>query len=130
MATMIRLFTLRLPGLDGDPPIHVRAYQDPSRATYGSSHQRIDVEVTQGDEIVFARGLHYGGIPAGKSPTGCRAREHVLRMIDQHPALTDRDYFKDYQPGQLQWARRYADHISAIRESRYCRRDGRLRGTE
>ena len=117
------LFTLRVCVFASEPLVVVNAFEGRGRG--GGSHNRIDVEVSQGGRVVFPRGQLYCGLPTFKPIDGPDARELVLLLVAMKPPCfghcdTDADYFEHYTPEQLAWVDRNADGVGAAAASRYA----------
>lgn len=87
-----------------------------------ATHNRIDIEVRHGGEIIFARGDTWCATPY--SIDGIEARESVLSCVAMKPGDTDEEYFASYTPKQLAWASKYGEALSGEREARYCDKNG------
>ena len=118
-----KLFTLKI-NVGKDPVIVIHAFEGEWQS---GNHTKIDVEVRQGGKVVFPRGTLYCGIPGHSSIDGNYAKEAVLSLVAMKPGDTDREYFADYTPEQLEWAERYGDDLSAIGQLRYCDENGNVR---
>lgn len=124
------LFELRIPGqYKGDPDIYIRAWDKPRSelpADYCRwGHSPIDVELRQGDKVIFPRGATYYGLPAGHTTDGEMSRANAMSTLAMKPGDTDEDYFATYTPEQLEWVSRNGEYLSMLateREERTARR--------
>lgn len=121
------LFTLRVQVFRGDRLIVIHAFDGNQGANYSPTHNRIDVEVRQGGEVIFPRGATWCGIPNGHMIDGVYAREAVLSLVAMKPGDTDSEYFESYTDRQSAWAGRYGEHLSCEAQYRYCDENGAVR---
>lgn len=109
------LFTLRVTYRD-EPMIVIRAweigFQEPN-------HTRLDVEVKQGGKVIFEKGFLYCGIPSQESIDGDAAKECVLSLVAMAPGDTDREYFENYTPEQLEWVSAHGEELRYEADRRY-----------
>lgn len=102
--------------------IQIRAFDD-----YGlgpDRKQRLRIEVRHEGRMIFDRSQLWVGLPYNWSTDGNEAREAVLGCVALQPGDTDRDYFKDYSPEQLEWVRSHGDLLGSERRFRYCDENG------
>lgn len=117
------LFTELVPApYRGDDDIEIFAFDQPKK--HDRHHFGMEIEVRQGDRVIFPRGQLYGGTPKGWDRTGDRSREHAIFMAAMKPGATDDEFFDDanYTPGQRAWAEKYGDELSLYGEEQYGER--------
>jgi hypothetical protein len=117
------LFTELVPApYRGDDDIEIFAFDQPKK--HDRHHFGMEIEVRQGDRVIFPRGQLYGGTPKGWDRTGDRSREHAIFMAAMKPGDTDDEFFDDanYTPGQRAWAEKYGDELSLYGEEQYGER--------
>lgn len=118
-----KLFTLRIK-IEGQM-IVINIYDTHRVGPYG--HSRIDIEVKLNGKVIFKRGDLWVGIPSGHSIDGGYAKEAVLSCVAMKKGDADADYFSNYTEEQLEFAEKYGETLSIIREDRYCDRNGNLK---
>lgn len=115
------LFELRVKARIDRPCVIIRAYDRPqSPGDKSTGHNPIDIEVTQAGKTIFARGQLYCAVNRWTTTDGIAARELVLSTVAMKPGDTDADYFADYSPEQLNWAREHGEYLDMVRLDRYC----------
>ncbi len=121
---MDKLFTLRI-ALTQKLAAIVTAYDG-----NGIGRERIDIEVTLEGEgeprTIFPKGSMYVGGPAiGRfCLDGVAARELVLSAVAMREGDTDKEYFDDYTPEQLEFSQQYGETINMASCYTYCDEDG------
>jgi len=121
---MDKLFTLRI-ALTQKLAAIVTAYDG-----NGIGRERIDIEVTLEGEgeprTIFPKGSLYVGGPAiGRfCIDGVAARELVLSAVAMREGDTDKEYFDNYTPEQLEFSRQWGETISMAGYNTYCDEDG------
>ena len=112
-------FTLRLQPFNRahDPhTIVIRAFDELGWDSAGRI--KLTVEVRHGGKVIFPRGFLTCAVHG--TSDGIAARELVCSLVGMRPGDTDEDYFAGYSADQLAWAKAYGEHVSMIREGRYC----------
>ena len=104
--------------LPGDATIRINAFDGMVKS---GSHNRIDIEVRQGTKVIFPKGQLYCGLPRSKNLRGNDAKELVLSLLSIE--CGDADDTEE----QKEWSRKYSEHISCIRQQRYCDKNGNVR---
>lgn len=118
-------FTLRIRA-GNDPMIIIRAFDDAGWDHAG--RVKLRVEVRQGGKVIFPKGALYC---AGHFLSdGIEAKELVLSLVGMRPGDTDCEYFADYTPEQLAWAREYGESIAWEADLRYRDDNGRCAKSE
>lgn len=72
-------------------------------------------------------GLLWIGIPGNQSLNGNYAKEAVLGCLSMKPGDTDPEYFTDYTPEQLSWAKENGEELYCVSQWRYCDENGSVR---
>ncbi len=122
------LFTLRVSLFRDEAAIMIRAYDGKHTGRYG--HSRVEIEVRQAGKVIFPRGSLYVGIPFHASIDGLSAKEAVMACVAMKPGDTDAEYFADYSPAQLEWAKKHGESLDCERMFRYCDKDGNPKGKD
>ena len=112
------LFILRVSPLRDMKPILIRAF-DANRTDRTGGKSEISIEVRHEGRLIFDRSQLWVGLSPLHSIDSKEARRLVLSCVAMAPGDTDRDYFKDYSPEQLEWARHWGEHLSMEAESRF-----------
>lgn len=118
------LFSLRVKLFINEPHIHIHAFDGGPQSP---NHRRIDVEVKQGSKVVFPLGVLYCGLPRSRDPRSVHAKELVMALVAMKPGDTDPDYFDDYTPEQLAWARHNGEALTVEHSARYCDENGNVK---
>src|SRR3954470_2205102 len=116
------LFQLRIKCFINDKPIIINAFDRPCFDRTWS----IDVEVRQGGKVIFPRGQLYCGsaVQSNEPQDGDAAKELVMSLVAMAPGDTDKEYFSDYTPEQLEWVEKYSYVLIDARMCRYCDSEG------
>jgi hypothetical protein len=70
------------------------------------------------DELIFS-GRDYGPSPM-HTIDGDESVAGLLAFLSLKPGDTDREYFDDYTPAQLAWARQYGEELACYVEELEC----------
>lgn len=115
------LFELRL-RLCKDGLTVIRAFEAPlSRQAHRwtTGHTTIDLQLVHCGRELWARGSTTVGTPAHVSVDGESAKALALSLFALKPGDTDREFFDDYTPEQLEFAGRFGEEISMIQLDRF-----------
>lgn len=105
--------------------ITIRAYDDLVPGWDSAGRVRLTCEVKHGSTVVFPKGQLTCALHAASD--GIQARELVMSLVAMKPGDTDRDYFADYTPAQLEWCERFGEPLDMERMYRYCDETGECR---
>ena len=108
------VFELRVKLSSG--PIVIRAYEGPF---VQPNHTRLWCELKQNGKVLFPRDDFYVGIPGQHCIDSDFAKETVLSLFALKPGGTDKEFFKDYTPEQLEWVDQNGDELSMVALDRY-----------
>jgi hypothetical protein len=121
---MDKLFTLRI-ALTQKLAAIVTAYDG-----NGIGRERIDIEVTLEGEgeprTIFPKGSLYLTVPilGHLSLDSVQARELVLSAVGMQDIDTDKEWFEDYTPEQLEFSDQWGQEIRLAGYNTYCDEDG------
>lgn len=112
------LFSVRVPLSGGTAT--VTAYEAPWRpGTSSGSHSRVELGLTFKGKAIFPPGSLWMGIPGHQTLDGKAAKRGAVSTFAIKPGDTDRDFFKDYTPAQLEFVERYGEEISMFVFDKY-----------
>lgn len=111
------LFQLKIKVYKDEPLIIINAFERNQFSPTG--HNYFEVEVKQGEKVIFPRGQLYGGVNQWTAVDSDSAKALAISLVGMKPGDTDLEFFKDYTPEQIEWVKKYGEALSIEAEDRY-----------